>query len=76
MCTNFHVWESNLWTPHKEERWLLKGMNHLQCKQDQDPFLLDFKVNVHKQKVFAIEKGGDSVHKLQGRLCVPRVDGL
>ncbi|KAH0722658.1 hypothetical protein KY290_005316 [Solanum tuberosum] len=45
-------------------------------KQDQDPILLELKVNVHKQKVLAFEQGGDGVLRYQGRLCVPMVDGL
>ena len=45
-------------------------------KQDQDPFLLELKANVHKQKVIAFEKWGDGVLRYQGRLCVPRVNEL
>ena len=45
-------------------------------KQDQDPILLDLKATVHSQGVLAFEQGGDGVLKYQGRLCVPRVDGL
>ncbi|XP_069143362.1 uncharacterized protein [Solanum lycopersicum] len=44
--------------------------------QDQDPILLDLKATVHSQGVLAFEQGGDGVLKYQGRLCVPRVDGL
>ena len=43
-------------------------------KQDQDLILLDLKQNVHKQRVLAIEQGGDGMLKYQGRLCVPTVD--
>ncbi|WMV32620.1 hypothetical protein MTR67_026005 [Solanum verrucosum] len=35
-------------------------------KQDQDPILLELKVNVHKQKVMAFEQGGDGVFRYQG----------
>ena len=45
-------------------------------KQDQDPILLDLKTNVHKQRVLAFEHWAHGVLKCQGRLCVPRVDGL
>ncbi|WMV41393.1 hypothetical protein MTR67_034778 [Solanum verrucosum] len=45
-------------------------------KQYQDPFLLELKVNVHKQKVMAFELGEEGVLKYQGRLCVPKVDEL
>ena len=45
-------------------------------KQDQDPIFLDLKENVHKQRVLTFEQGGDGVLKYQGRLCVPKVDGL
>ncbi|WMV33819.1 hypothetical protein MTR67_027204, partial [Solanum verrucosum] len=42
----------------------------------QDPLLLELKANVHKQKVLAVEQGGDGVLRYQGRLCVQRVDEL
>ena len=45
-------------------------------KQDQDSLLLEFKENVNNQRVLAFEQGGDGKLKHQGRLCVPRVDGL
>ncbi|KAH0759938.1 hypothetical protein KY290_023431 [Solanum tuberosum] len=45
-------------------------------KQDQDPFFLELKANVHKQKVMSFEQGGDGVLRYQGRLCVRRVDEL
>ncbi|KAH0646574.1 hypothetical protein KY284_034458 [Solanum tuberosum] len=45
-------------------------------KQDQDPILLELKAHVHKQKVLGFEQGGDGVLRYQGRLCVPRLDGL
>ena len=44
--------------------------------QDQDFIFLDMKVNVHKKRVLALEQGGDGMLKYQGRLCVPRVNGL
>ena len=34
------------------------------------------KANVHKQRLLGFEKEGDGVLNYQGRLCVPRVDGL
>ena len=37
---------------------------------------LALRANVHNQIVLAFEQGGDGVLKYQGRLCVPRVDGL
>ena len=45
-------------------------------KQDQDPISLVLKESVHNQWVLAFEQGGDGVLKYQGRLCVPKVDGL
>ena len=45
-------------------------------KQDQDPIFHDLKVNNHKQNALAFEQGRDCMLKYQGRLCVPRVDGL
>ena len=45
-------------------------------KQDQDPILFDLKSNIHNHKVLAFEQGGDGVLKYQGRLSIPRVDGL
>ncbi|WMV45810.1 hypothetical protein MTR67_039195 [Solanum verrucosum] len=51
-------------------------MSEVKGKQDQDPILLELKVNVHKQKVMAFEQGGDGVLRYQCRLCVPIVDGL
>ena len=45
-------------------------------KQDEDPIFLDLKANVHKYRVLAFEQGGDGVLKYQGRLCLPRLDGL
>ena len=33
-------------------------------------------MNVHKKRVLAFEQGGDGVLMYQGRLFVPRVDGL
>ena len=34
------------------------------------------KASVHNQRVLAFEQGGDGVLTYQGRLCVPKVDGL
>ena len=45
-------------------------------KQDQDLILLELKSNFHNQKVLAFDHGGHGLLKYQGRLCVPRVDGL
>ena len=45
-------------------------------KQYQDHILLDLKANIHKRRVLTFEQGEDGVLKYQGRLCVPRVDGL
>ena len=45
-------------------------------KQDQDPFLLELKANIQKQRVLAFEQGGDGVLRYQGRLCLPMVDEL
>jgi len=45
-------------------------------KQDINPILLEFKENVHKQKVMNFEQGGNGVLRYQRRLCVPRVDEL
>ena len=57
------------------------GMNHHYCervkqKKVQDPIFLDLKANVHKQRVLDFEQREDGVLKHQGRLAVPRVDGL
>ena len=38
--------------------------------------MLDLKASVHKQRVLTFEQGGDDELKYQGRLCVPKVDGL
>ncbi|KAG5576493.1 hypothetical protein H5410_056627 [Solanum commersonii] len=35
-------------------------VSELNGEQDQDPILLELKANVHKQKVFTFEQGGDS----------------
>ena len=43
---------------------------------DQDLMFFYLKVNVHKQTVLAFEHRGYGVLKYQGRLCVPKVDGL
>ena len=51
-------------------------MSEVKAKQDQEPFLLDLKVSVHSQRVSAFEKGGNGVQKYQGRLYIPKVDGL
>ena len=51
-------------------------MSEVEDKQDKDPILFDLKENVHKQRVLAFEQGGDGVLKYQGRLCVPKLDGL
>ena len=45
-------------------------------KKDQDPILLDLKVNVHKKRVLTFIKWVEGVLNYQGRLCVPRVDGI
>ena len=45
-------------------------------KQDQHPISLDLNASVHSQRVLDIEQGGDGVFIYQGRLCVPKVDGL
>ena len=45
-------------------------------KQYQDPILLDLKASVHNQRVLSFEQGAYNVLKYQGRLCVPKVDGL
>ena len=45
-------------------------------KQDQDYILLDLKANVHKQRLLTFEQRGDCVLKYQGRLYVPKVDGV
>lgn len=45
-------------------------------KQDQDPMLLQFKEDVHKQKMMTFAKEGDGVVRYQGRLFVPNVDEL
>ena len=36
-------------------------VSELKEKQDQDPVLLELKVNVHKQKVMTFEQGGYGV---------------
>ena len=51
-------------------------MSEVKEKQDQDPILLDLKASVHSQRVLSFEQGGDGVLKYQGKLCVPKVDGL
>ena len=38
--------------------------------------MLYLKTKIHKKRVVAFEQEGDGVLKYQGRLCVPRVDGL
>ena len=45
-------------------------------KQDEDPIFLDLKENVHKQRILAFEQWEYGVLKYQGRLCLPRLDGL
>ena len=45
-------------------------------KQDQDLILLELKSNFHNQKVLAFDHGGHGLLKYQGRLCVPRADGI
>ena len=44
--------------------------------KDQDLMFFYLKVYVHKQRVLAFEQREYGVLKYQGRLCVPRVDGL
>ena len=44
--------------------------------QDQYHIFLYLKENVHKQRVLSFEQGEDSVAKVQGILCLPKVDGL
>lgn len=48
----------------------------LKQKQDQEPIFLGLKVSFHNQRVLAFEQGRDAVLKYQGRLFVPKVDGL
>ena len=45
-------------------------------KKDQDSILFYLKASVHSQRVLAFEQGGDGILKYQGKLCVPKVDGL
>lgn len=44
--------------------------------QDQDPFLLQLKEDVHKQKVMLFTRMGDGVLMYQGRLCIQVVGDL
>ncbi|XP_019238505.1 PREDICTED: uncharacterized protein LOC109218581 [Nicotiana attenuata] len=45
--------------------------------QFSDPYLLQLKEGIHKQKTMAFEQGGDDgTLRCRGRLCVPDVDGL
>ena len=43
-------------------------LSEVKENQDQDP--------IHHKKVLDFEQGGAGVLKYQGRLCVPKVDGL
>ncbi|XP_069146065.1 uncharacterized protein [Solanum lycopersicum] len=45
-------------------------------KQDQDPILFDLNASVHSKRVLAFKQGGDAVLKYQGKLYVPKVDGV
>ncbi|MDE0547704.1 hypothetical protein, partial [Microbacterium sp. C7(2022)] len=51
-------------------------IDEVKDKQDQDPILLQLKVDVPKQKVMIFAKGGDGVLRYQSRLCVPDIDGI
>lgn len=44
--------------------------------KDQDPIFLYLEANVDKKRVVASEHWGDGALKYQGRLSVPRVNGL
>ena len=45
-------------------------------KQDQNPFLLELKANVHKHKVMDFEQKGDGILMYKFKLYVPEVDEL
>lgn len=45
-------------------------------KQDQEPILLDLNTSVDNQRVLSFEQVVDGVLKYQGRLYVPKDDGL
>ena len=51
-------------------------VSEVKQKQDQDPILHDIKESVHNQRALAFEQWGDGVLKYQGRLRIPKVDGL
>ena len=51
-------------------------LEDVKAKQDMDPSLVELKKSVETKVIDSFSKGGDGVLRYQGRLCVPKVDGL
>ena len=51
-------------------------MSKVKEKKYQDLIFLYLNASVRNLKVLTFEQGGDGVLKYQGRLCLPRLDGL
>ena len=48
----------------------------VKSKQHLDPLLMELKETVLSKSNESFSQGEDGVHRFQGRLCVPDVDGL